>query len=764
MTALLDEGRHSWDPSEHPRDGDGQFASTGGGGRHSKPSTGGSGRGAAGGRLGMPDTIASSQVTLSKGGTASISRTAGGETSISNGSNSKKLSKQQAKSLFDTLAVSTDWDDGDSETLPGIGKITRQRGGVNLALDDGPTMDLADRDITRMERAHEQTGLSSRVDTGNGAADVFVDGKKIGIRTPGGEVTFNRSSFAKIDKAIDALIDDMDDPDTPARDTYSKTVSTNAGKVSVEITGDWGSEDSRMEIRPADGGDWGITIDGPHHSAWGDAMSQALDEAERPMQHALSEHVSLAEAAGGQAPKGRKFRARIIAGDVQGSSGYYPAAMLKRDAGVFREGLPVFLDHPGATESYDRPERSVRDLAGRLASTAVYERDGLYADVEVYPHWAPVIEAMASDIGMSIRASGTVEASQQEGVRGPIVTGLTEAASVDFVTAAGAGGKIVALLESARAQSGDLLRKAVDTRAKPKGEAEVEDERLTEARNVGHWIESRIHRSFTEMCDDMFGEGRLTRDERISLSNAIGEGLGAFNRVVAEKVPHLYERDLWDDITPSESAAMSETLHDEPTTTDPAPSEVAESQNEPGSSPAVENEREGEMPELNEDQARELEEARKNLEAEKAQALQEAAAAKAEAEKALKEAARLRAAESARPIAVQMVTQADMPAAARVRVLDEALKQVPLTEDNKLDEAGFKARVDQLVTAEASYLASLAEAAGVGQVRGLGESTTSVAAEQERGNASLIASQLEEAYKRRGMSDEAAKLAAAGRP
>ena len=31
----------------------------------------------------------------------------------------------------------------------------------------------------------------------------------------------------------------------------------------------------------------------------------------------------------------------------------------------------------------------MRDLAGRLASGARYETDGLYADIEVYPHWAP---------------------------------------------------------------------------------------------------------------------------------------------------------------------------------------------------------------------------------------------------------------------------------------------------------------------------------------------------------------------------------------
>ncbi|GAA0403017.1 hypothetical protein GCM10009530_63740 [Microbispora corallina] len=172
-----------------------------------------------------------------------------------------------------------------------------------------------------------------------------------------------------------------------------------------------------------------------------------------PQQHPLAESVSLAEAAGGATPKGRRFRARLIAGDIQGSSGYYPAITLRESAPVFSQGLPMYIDHPTVSEAYERPERSVRDRAGRLASPAVYEGDGLYADVEVYPHWAPIIEAMADDIGLSIRASGTVEASTADGIRGPIVTRITEAQSVDFVTAAGAGGRLVQLIESARAQA-----------------------------------------------------------------------------------------------------------------------------------------------------------------------------------------------------------------------------------------------------------------------------------------------------------------------
>jgi hypothetical protein len=165
-----------------------------------------------------------------------------------------------------------------------------------------------------------------------------------------------------------------------------------------------------------------------------------LQESARPV--SLLESSRLTEATGGKPGSGR-WRAKLIAGDVQGSSGYYSAQMLKECAGVFRQGLPMFIDHPSVTEAYERPERSVRDLAGRLVTPATYEGDGLYSTIEVFPQYAPMVEAMADHIGLSIRASGEVKPSMTESVRGPIVTAITAAESVDLVTAAGAGGRIV---------------------------------------------------------------------------------------------------------------------------------------------------------------------------------------------------------------------------------------------------------------------------------------------------------------------------------
>lgn len=67
--------------------------------------------------------------------------------------------------------------------------------------------------------------------------------------------------------------------------------------------------------------------------------------------------------------------------------------------------------------------------------------------------------------------------------------------------------------------------------------------KLQEARNIGEWLEARLHLMFTEIADGMFGEGRLSREERIALSSAIGSALDAFRATVEERAAGLYSRD-----------------------------------------------------------------------------------------------------------------------------------------------------------------------------------------------------------------------------
>jgi hypothetical protein len=117
---------------------------------------------------------------------------------------------------------------------------------------------------------------------------------------------------------------------------------------------------------------------------------------------------------------------------------------------VFKAGTKVFMNHPSASEASDRPERDVHQLAGKLVSDAVFRESGLYAEIEFYSHYAPIIEEMADDVGLSIHALGNAVEGEAEGRQGPIIESLVEDpfTSVDVVTVAGAGGKFVALLES----------------------------------------------------------------------------------------------------------------------------------------------------------------------------------------------------------------------------------------------------------------------------------------------------------------------------
>lgn len=145
-----------------------------------------------------------------------------------------------------------------------------------------------------------------------------------------------------------------------------------------------------------------------------------------------------------------KWRVKVIESGW-GSSGYYGADMLaKYGPKVFAKGTKVYMNHPSMSEAVDRPERDVHQLAGKLITDSYFQENALYADVEFYSHYAPIINEMAGDIGLSIHAMGAASFGEAEGKEGPIVETLVAdpLTSVDVVTVAGAGGKFISLLES----------------------------------------------------------------------------------------------------------------------------------------------------------------------------------------------------------------------------------------------------------------------------------------------------------------------------
>ncbi len=146
---------------------------------------------------------------------------------------------------------------------------------------------------------------------------------------------------------------------------------------------------------------------------------------------------------------------------------YYSADSLKQAvADRIFEGLPMFIDHPGSYEEQDRPERSVRDMGGWYENIGTGNReDGklqLESDLVTIPgpstQWIRDLfnaalmkrerDPQSQDlVGLSINATGVTDEMDLDGEEWHNVSRFLAGASVDVVTKAGAGGKIVALKE-----------------------------------------------------------------------------------------------------------------------------------------------------------------------------------------------------------------------------------------------------------------------------------------------------------------------------
>jgi hypothetical protein len=153
-----------------------------------------------------------------------------------------------------------------------------------------------------------------------------------------------------------------------------------------------------------------------------------------------------------------KLRIRIIEADVQGSSGFYPAEVLRRDGPTtFPKHTHMHLDHMSFWEMAEGSPGKLDSLAGFLDSDAEFTTEngvtGLYADAVVISKHAQFIKEVAPIIGVSILAAAESEPgiSPKTGKETDIITGFVGSLSVDFVTHPGANGRVLSQLsESAK--------------------------------------------------------------------------------------------------------------------------------------------------------------------------------------------------------------------------------------------------------------------------------------------------------------------------
>lgn len=404
---------------------------------------------------------------------------------------------------------------------------------------------------------------------------------------------------------------------------------------------------------------------------------------------ALAESTTLTEAVRGQQPTGGRMRIKLIDAGW-GSSGYYSPAVLAEAAknGVFPAGTHMYLDHPSATESMDRPERSVRDLAAVLTSPATFDQGALYAEARVFGPFQQLLSEQADAIGVSIRAAGTAEYGEADGRDGMVVTALTEGLSVDFVTKAGRGGAIVSLLEAARAELHEDRKPAAG-----------DDEPGEMAADVSE-AAPELPAGTPPPGDHPLNEGKqMSGNTPTGAPNG-----GATNTKPA-------------DIAEAESRVKA------------LETELAEAR---------------ERLERRSDSAARLEEAER------------------ENGKLRDEVARFRALESVRTTVAAELAESGLPETAYARVTASVVGHegvnIPMTEAGAVDAEKLKTVIEAAIKSEKTYVAGLLEAAGVGSVRGLGESAGAGDVTDEQADKELA-----EAMKGLGMSEAATRVAVTGR-
>lgn len=193
---------------------------------------------------------------------------------------------------------------------------------------------------------------------------------------------------------------------------------------------------------------------------------------------------------------------------------YYTKEALQSATTIF-EGKKVYIDHPSAEEDIIRPERTIRDIAGHFENVRVEEsvddngihngRMELVADLipiagfaygwirDIFGHSLAYAKKYIEHdfIGLSINATGESEEvdlraflksydipnlalpkiieAEEKGVETiRVVNTITDAVSCDIVTEAGAGGKILDLIEKEKRMAKDTNREAHDDEGQDK--------------------------------------------------------------------------------------------------------------------------------------------------------------------------------------------------------------------------------------------------------------------------------------------------------
>ena len=133
---------------------------------------------------------------------------------------------------------------------------------------------------------------------------------------------------------------------------------------------------------------------------------------------------------------------------------HYPVKTIQESAGIFK-GWKMYINHPTPSEEKERPERNLRDWASTIVESR-YENGKAIGVVAIHDTWLRerLADPVAREhIGLSINTGGKISIGRVNGQEMQIVEAIISKRkngppSVDWVTEAGARGKVNQLLES----------------------------------------------------------------------------------------------------------------------------------------------------------------------------------------------------------------------------------------------------------------------------------------------------------------------------
>lgn len=396
-----------------------------------------------------------------------------------------------------------------------------------------------------------------------------------------------------------------------------------------------------------------------------------------------------------------------------GSSGYYSPAVLEQAAKdrVFPAKTQMHIDHDGEMSRFEYPAGSLTRLAAGLLEDARWEPNWvdpdnpgqlpgrLAAEADVFSQWRVLLTEAQDYIGASISAGATVKKGEAEGRKGKIVEALHPDVlnRVDYVTAAGRGGKISAVLESR------INRQIAEATANETRKLILDALRTTHGGDET-WVWLRDYDDAKTWFEVEDPDGFHIYEQTYTIANDV---VTLTDDPVEVRATTQY-------VPVTATPAVAATVEAAPAATKdslPIPAKV----NEKAKSKETPN-----MAEINieETRLRTLEESHGRVPALEARA----DAAEARADEADRRAAVAESTVRARDFATTIVTAAngDLSESVVARIVSAATLTIPLTENLQLDTDALTEAVESARKAEETYLAKLAKENGLGQVRGIG--------------------------------------------